>query len=292
MFNQRSYNKAEDIDLLAQIRQGSKKALGQLVEKHYAYIYNVALKFFNGIHDAEDAAQEVIIKMITNIGSYDPQKAQFRTWLYKIVFNHFLNAKKSSRENILENSFHTFYNIIENVPDQPLNAQEETYMADSIEEVKVACMAGMLLCLNREQRLVYIVGELFDIDHNLAGEIFEINPANFRKRLSRARKELYSWMTNKCGLVNKNNPCRCPKKTKGFIEKGFVNPDNKMWNVDFHQRIYQLSADRVDDMLKETDKIYAELYREHPFKSTKTKSDHILTTILDNDDFSKTFQLD
>lgn len=291
MFNDKIYNKETERELLTRIKAGDKAALSQLVEMHYAYIYNVALKFFNGVPDAEDATQEVIIKFITNIGSYDASKGQLRTWLYRIVFNHFLNAKKSGRENLLVDGFHTFFSIIETIPDTALSNEEEEYMKDSIEEVKTACMAGMLLCLSREQRLVYIVGELFDIDHNLASEIFEISPANFRKRLSRARKELYNWMTNKCGLVNKNNPCRCPKKTKGFIEKGFVNPDEKMWNTDFYRRIYELSENRKDDMLIETDKIYAQLYREHPFKNTKEKSEQIMKTILSNDDFSKTFNL-
>lgn len=286
------YKEQDDLKLLSQIKKGNKAALNQLIEKHYAYIYNVALKFFNGIQDAEDATQEVLIKVITNIGSYDHNKAQFRTWLYKIVFNHFLNAKKSKREHLLVNGFHTFFDVLNNIPDTPITASEEIYMQDTIEEVKVACMAGMLLCLSREQRLTYIVGELFDIDHNLAAEIFAITPANFRKRLSRARKELYNWMTKKCGLVNKENPCRCPKKTKGFIEKGFVNPNNKMWNSNTHQRIFELSEARVDDMLIETDKIYAELYRNHPFKATKGKGKYILNTILSNDDFSKTLQID
>lgn len=291
MFNDKTYNKTEEAGLLQRIKNGDKNALARLVEIHYAYIYNVALKFFNGKPDAEDATQEVVIKFITNIGSFDPAKGQLRTWLYRIVFNHFLNAKKSGRENLLVDGFLAFFNLLDTVPDTTLTDREEEYMADTIEEVKTACMAGMLLCLNREQRLVYIVGELFDIDHNLAGEIFNISPANFRKRLSRARKELYNWMTQKCGLVNKDNPCRCPKKTKGFIEKGFVNPENKMWNVDFHRRIHEVATHRVDDMLIESDKIYAALYREHPFKNTKRKSDQILKTILANEDFSETFDL-
>ncbi len=68
---------------------------------------------------------------------------------------------------------------------------EEHEMSQEIEESKVACMAGTLMCLDREQRPVYIVGALFEIDHNLAAEIFEVSPANFIKKLSRARKDLH-----------------------------------------------------------------------------------------------------
>ena len=61
-----------------------------------------------------------------------------------------------------------------------LSDSEAKQRALQIEESKVACMAGMLMCLDREQRLIYIVGEVFEIDHRLAGEIFAIKPANFR----------------------------------------------------------------------------------------------------------------
>jgi hypothetical protein len=52
-----------------------------------------------------------------------------------------------------------------------------------------ACMAGMIMCLDGEQRLTYIIGDVFEADHNLGAEIFEITPANFRQKLTCARKD-------------------------------------------------------------------------------------------------------
>jgi hypothetical protein len=89
-----------------------------------------------------------------------------------------------------------------------MSATEELDKKLLIEEAKVACMTGLLICLAREQRLIYIIGDLFEIDHTLAGEIFNISPANFRQKLTRARKDLYQWMNNRCGLVNQANPSR------------------------------------------------------------------------------------
>jgi len=291
MLNAEQYKVGEDLALVERIKEGDKRALEILVQRHYGYIYNIALKFFNNVQDAEDATQEVTIKLITKIGHFDPAKGQLRTWLYRIVFNHYLNAKKSPHEIILVDGFNTFFGVIGQIPDQALSDEEEKEMKTLIDEVKVACMAGMLMCLNREQRLTFIIGELFDIDHNLAAEIFDITPANFRQRLSRARKELYNWMNNKCGLVNKANPCRCPKKTRGFVQKGFVNEKALKWNVDFSRRIYELSEQQADDMLAERDAIYRRLYKEHPYKDTENKSATIISEILANERFSKTFSL-
>lgn len=291
MLSSKTYKQSEDLALISKIREGNKQALEELVQRHYPYIYNVALKFFNSLQDAEDAAQEVVIKLITKIDSYNPERAKLRTWLYRIVFNHYLNAKRSNPEKILVNGFDTFFGIIDEVPDQYLSNEEEQEMQELIEEVQITCMAGMLMCLNREQRLIYIIGDLFDIDHKLASEIFDVTPANFRQKLSRTRKELYNWMNNKCGLVNTENPCRCPKKTKGFIKQGYVNPQKMKWNSNFSKRIFELSGERAEDMAVERDMIYQRLYKEHPFKDTANKSQAILSEIWDNMDFTNTFKL-
>jgi hypothetical protein len=50
----------------------------------------------------------------------------------------------------------------------------------------------MLLCLDREQRLVYVLGEIFDVTDVVGAEILEITPENFRQRLARTRRDLHS----------------------------------------------------------------------------------------------------
>ena len=83
---------------------------------------------------------------------------------------------------------------------------------------------GMLLCLDRKQRLIFTLGEILGASDTVGGEVLEMTADNFRQCLARARRDLHSFMNNQCGLVNKNNPCRCPKKTQGFIEQGHVDP--------------------------------------------------------------------
>ncbi len=290
-FNNKAYNQQDDVALIQSCLNGSKQALNTLVENYQGYIFNVALKYFNHIADAEDATQEVLIKVIANLGNYDANKAQFRTWLYKITFNHFLNTKKRPIEIRYEAGFENFFNAIESSEVVELTLDQENRMKWEIEEAKVACMAGMIMCLDREQRLTYIIGDVFEIDHNLGAEIFEITPDNFRQKLTRARKDLYQWMHNRCGLVNNNNSCSCPKKTKGFIEKGYVNPENFKWHSDFSNRIYELSENSVDNLLNERDKIYSNLFKQHPFKKNLITTEKILNEILSNDTFSKSFGL-
>lgn len=290
-FNNESYDPERDLALLAKIREGDRRALSELIQNHQGYVYNVALKFFNHLADAEDATQEVLIKIISHLGSYDPQRAGFRTWLYRITFNHFLNTRKKDHELRYAIGFEKLFDIVNEAPDQELSEAEEADMRLEIEESKVACMAGMIMCLDREQRLIYIVGEVFEIDHQLGADIFQITPDNFRQQLSRARKDLYQWMHRRCGLVNLENPCRCPKKTKSFIERGYVNPESLKWHSDYKQRIFQLSKERIDEVLIERDRIYSVLFRQHPFKDPKEDAQAILEVIIQNEKFGKTFGL-
>ena len=288
-FSHSNYSDNNDLEFLSLALAGDKKGLSQLIEKHQKYIFNIALKMINNVDDAKDVTQEVLLKLITNLGKYDSAKGKFRTWLYRITFNHILNIKKQKYEQLVT-GFDSFFNFIENSPTHDLSDEEEKEMQLFIEESKVACMAGMLMCLSREQRLIYIVGEVFEIDHNLASEIFEIKPANFRQKLSRTRKDLYQWMTNRCGLVNKANSCRCSKKTKGFIKNGWVNPDNLKWNSDYHQSILDISNTKVESALLTIDDLYAKLYRAHPFKITQNPS-NIVEEIINNKELKAIFKL-
>jgi len=288
-FSQSKYSDQKDLELIHLAVNGNRNSLSELIENHQQYIFNIALKMVNNIADAEDITQEILIKLVTNLSQYDSTKGRFRTWLYRITFNHFLNTKKQKYETLVT-SFDVFFDYIKETPEIELTSTEKREMQQEIQESKVSCMAGMLMCLDREQRLIYIVGELFEIDHNLGSEIFEISPANFRKKLSRARNHLYQWMHNRCGLVNKDNPCRCPKKTKGFIANGWVNPEEIKWHSNYQRRIIDFSEKKLEETLITVDDIYTKLYKEHPFKiSQNTKN--IVEKVINNDNLKNTFNL-
>ena len=288
-FSQQYDSDQRDQALIARAVEGDKESLNQLVRRHQPYIFNVALKMINHVADAEDVTQEILIKLVTHLSKYDPSKGQFRTWLYRITFHHFLNSKKQKYEELVD-GFDTFFDYIDRTPVIPLTATEEEELRVEVEESKVSCMAGMIMCLDREQRLIYVVGELFGIDHTLGGEIFGVSPANFRQKLARARRDLYQWMHRRCGLVNHANPCRCPKKTKGFIANGWVDPNHLKWHRDYHGQIRDHSQRQLEGVLLTVDDIYARLYREHPFRISKT-SENIVESIIDDDTLNKAFRL-
>lgn len=277
-----------DKELVTLSLSGDKKAITLLIERHQPYIYNIAWKMVLSPDDAWDITQEVLIKMVTKLSQFQ-NKSNFRTWLYRIAVNHFLQMKKQNMEEAMT-SFESLGEELDNIPNQDLSETEKSEMKELVKDAKIGCMSGMLLCLNREQRIVYVLGEIFEINHSIASEILEITKDNFRQKLVRARKDMYNFMNKKCGLVNKSNPCRCPKKTKGFIKAGWVNPDNLKFNIQHTRKIADLSPEK-DRVLRQTmEEEYAQLFQEHPFKEEFDK-ENLTKSILNHQQIKDIFEL-
>jgi len=257
----------EDAELVSAARGGSADALEQLVLRHQRWIYNIVRRMSYNPVDAEDATQEILIKVITKLSTFEA-RSSFRTWLYRIVVNHVLNRQRSSSESAGW-TFERYHRALQDVPDAEL-PEDRTTPADRqvlVQEAKIACTTGVLLCLDREQRLVYILGEIFDVRDRVGADLLEISRANFRQKLSRARRDLHRFLQNQCGLVNPDNPCRCAKKTHGFIEAGYVNAERLVFVSDRMTAVREV-APRAADALEQFDERLAGLFRDHPFHDT------------------------
>jgi len=272
-----------DFKLIKATLSGDKVALDMLIKTHYSYTFNISLKMLYNHQDAEDVNQEIWIKTITQLKNFQ-FKSAFKTWLYRITANHILDMKKKSVEIAISKGFDGYTNNLANISSKELNKEEMISLKEAVEEAKISCMSGMLMCLDREQRLIYVMGDIFNINHKLGSEIFDIKPDSYRQKLSRARKELFNFMNKQCSLVNKENPCSCSKKTKGFIDVGYVNPKNLKFNVNFKNKIYDKLVEKSDKLDSIKDNYHTRLFQEHPFEE---KNIAILDEIL-NDSKLKT----
>ena len=132
-----------------------------------------------------------------------------------------------------------------------------------IKEVKIGCTHGMLLCLDREHRLAFILGDVFEVTDREASEILEISCVAFRKRLSRARRRLNDFMAQHCGLVNPGCQCRCARRVERAIQLKRI--DRKNLRFAQHPTIARpdpLLMRRVDEM--EALHAAAVVFRSHP----------------------------
>jgi hypothetical protein len=138
----------------------------------------------------------------------------------------------------------------------------------------------MLLCLDRDHRLAYILGDVFAVTSQEAADIVGISPVAFRKRLSRARARLHGFMERKCGLVNAGNPCRCAGRVDHAVRVGRVDPDHLLFAT--HQ--LRIEPDTVTrEVVREMDQLHsaADLLRGHPDYAAPGKATEVIRGILD-----------
>lgn len=282
-----NYSEEHNQKLVKASLNGDRKALDELVRIHQPFIYNVAWKMAWEPDDALDLTQEVLIKVITKLSQFNFE-SQFRTWLYRIVVNEFLQTKRRKTEKQFTN-LEDHGRRLDAVPDLDMTAEEEIELEELSKEAKFRCLSGMLMCLTREQRLIYIIGDTFGIDHNVGAEIFNLSKANFRIKLHRARKDLCNFMQNKCGLVDPGNPCRCSKKSKYFHQSGFLTEDKQKFNVGYKQRIADFVSENHQASTDALEQKVNDLFRDHPTRDN-FDSDTVIEEILNDERLMQYFR--
>jgi RNA polymerase sigma factor (sigma-70 family) len=252
-----------DEELVRGAQSGNGEATELLLARYQPWVFNLAVRMLLRRADAEDATQEVLIKAFKALPTFRGD-CKFRTWLYRIAVNHILNVKKASAAVC---SFDDAARGLERVPDLDLPDPRTVPVPVEIlvEEAKIGCTMGTLLCLDGRQRLVFILGEIFGVSDEVGAEIVEVTPVNFRQILSRARRDLYEYLRGNCSLVNPDAPCRCAKKTRAFIQGGFVDPRKLQFTSEYQRKVREVAEDRAGELMDAYMKVAAQVYRDHPF---------------------------
>lgn len=197
-------------ELAARARGGDAAALEAVARAVKDDVYKLALRMLGLRADAEDATQEILVQVITHLGQFRGE-SKLRTWVFAIASRHLLRLKKSKREELA--SFDNIEMLIArgdaNPPLPPLQEAEILLLA---EEVRLSCTQAMVLSLDRELRLSWIVAEIFELSGEDSAAVLGIEPATHRKRLSRARERLGAWMQKRCGLVSADAACNCRRQ--------------------------------------------------------------------------------
>jgi RNA polymerase sigma factor (sigma-70 family) len=243
-------------------KRGDKGALEILIRKIQDRVYGLAIRMLYYPADAEDATQEIIVKVITQLSSFR-QECAFDTWVYRVASNHLLNTNKRRAER-MEITFKQYEEQIDKGLTQstvkaPLEAEQNLIT----EEIMIRCMQGMLLCFDRELRIAFILGGIFEVSGDEAADILQIKPSAFRKRYSRARTRMRNFMTQKCGLFNTINPCRCSLQLDQAVKTGWINSENLLFSTHPSNPLKNISrVERIQEM-NEIERVAA-LFRCHP----------------------------
>lgn len=204
--------------LARQALDGNRTALERLVEELQGDVFGLALRMLGNREDAEDAAQEILIRIVTRLAQFD-FRSRLKTWAYRIAVNYVLDFRKSPAEK-QRRSFRELEEAI--AAGLSPEAPPETERSLLVAEVKAACTLGMLQCLDRAHRAAFILGEIMELPGPEAAQILEITPALFRKRLQQARAAMQDFLKSHCGLVSDTAPCRCNRLVPRIGQAGAV----------------------------------------------------------------------
>ena len=201
---------------------GDKEALERIVLNLQVMVFNLSLRMLGTFPDAEDAAQDILLKVITRLATFRGESA-FTTWVFRIATNHLIQYKKhmfAQRPLSFEYYGADIENArLEEVPDLTQNV-ERFILA---EELKMSCTNVLLQCLDAESRCIFVLGTMFKLDSRIAGEILDMTPEAYRKRLSRIRGKVADFLSAYCGEYG-GGQCRCMKRVDYAIQNHRLNP--------------------------------------------------------------------
>lgn len=218
-------NKKTNEELLALVNEataGDKKALETLITGARDIVFNLSLRMLGTFPDAEDATQDILLKIITRLSSFRGDSS-FTTWVFRIAVNHLKNYKKHMFAHH-PLSFEFYGDDIENgkiqdVPDLTQNVEKDILA----EELKMSCTNVMLQCLDTESRCIFILGTMFKVDSRIAGDILEMTPEAYRQRLSRVRRKMADFLGKYCGEYG-NGRCKCKDRVNYAIQNHRIDP--------------------------------------------------------------------
>ncbi len=240
---------------------GDRDALSALVERIRHPIYRLALRMLYHPADAEDATQEILIRVVTRLGSFRHESA-FSTWSHRVAANYLLTARRK-RAARFQVTFELCESMIDPAPAPAADIAAAPERAALIKEMRIQCLQGLLLCLDREQRLAFVLAEVFRVSSAEGAEILEITPAAYRKRVSRARAGLHGFMRRNCGLLDPGNHCDCAAQVPAAVRGGLLKPDRLLFaNHPVTDDGDQAARELVDDL--DQLRLVGHLYRDQP----------------------------
>ncbi len=101
----RPYGQAEDPELVSWAADGDRRAFDEIVRRHGPFALRVASRLVFDTAAAEDVVQEAMVRAWTQASAFDPLRARFTTWLYRIVVNLCIDHRRKMKPSSMPEDF-------------------------------------------------------------------------------------------------------------------------------------------------------------------------------------------
>lgn len=166
-----------DTDLVARAGQGDRAAAQALMARHLPKMLTVARRMLGGQAEAEDAVQDAFLKLWTHAARWQPGRALFETWLYRVVLNKCYDRLRRKPTAKLDEAAEIA---------DPAPAADQLLQSSAVaKEIEVA-----LAELPERQRAAIVLCHYQECGNIEAAEILGISVEALESLLSRGRRAL------------------------------------------------------------------------------------------------------
>jgi RNA polymerase sigma factor (sigma-70 family) len=217
------------VDALARrAADGDREALSALVREIQHPMYRLALRFLGHPDDAEDATQEVLIRIVNRLATFEG-RSKFTTWAYTVAVRSLLRTRKRRVESVVQGPEEFAAALDAGMGEIDPTVDEVEYRL-LCEQVRISCTYGMLLCLSRPQRAAYLLADVLGLTDADSAKILGCTRETFRQRVSRARRTLRRVIDNRLAWSI------LPIRAGAAVKSQAVKPRAFSTAVTFHSR--------------------------------------------------------
>ncbi len=177
-----------DVELIGKFNDGDVDAFEQLIIRYEKKIYSICFYFLKNREVADDAAQEIILKLYKKLGSFR-QEAAFSTWMNYVASNtcrDYLRKRKRNKVLHLDDDIQTEDGQIS----RELPSEEST-PEERIENKELGVlMQDTIAKLKEDHREILLMREYQELSYEEIAKILEISVGTVKSRIYRARKDL------------------------------------------------------------------------------------------------------
>jgi RNA polymerase sigma factor (sigma-70 family) len=166
-----------DTELVARAGKGDRAAAQALMARHLPTMMALARRMLSGQAEAEDCVQEAFLKLWTHAARWQPGKAKFETWLYRVTLNQCYDRLRRKPAVDLD----VVVNMPDGSPDPEKCLEDEGVAAEvdaALQQLPERQRAAILLCHYQERGNIE------------AAEILGISVEALESLLARGRRTL------------------------------------------------------------------------------------------------------
>ncbi len=173
--------------MIYRCKVNDKDAWNSLIKLYWRDVYNLVLRMVFDIEEAKDITQDIFIKLVDKIKTYDEKRGDFKTWLMSISRNYaidYLRKNRSKSEKEVSGDLKDYINAV-NIRNNSSNPYEEV----SKEEKRIF-LRSCLNELKEDYRKLIVMRDIENMTYEEMVESLKLPPGTVKSRLNRARIEL------------------------------------------------------------------------------------------------------